>query len=381
MNAPSTRVKLVSKAHPFVEHLLLPILGVLVIFSAYSNTLTCPPVLDDYHSFIYEHQVHVSELNVSNMISLTKTKFGWARWIPMITLTLNMTLGKGELMSFHLTNIIIHILAFLGVYFLTSQLLALQRETNPSHFNIPFPRHLPLLIACLWALQPVQTNAVTYIVQRMASIQTVFFVTCVTLYIKGRRAQSQTDHSQTRATLFFVGSGLAALCAFVSKQNSVMLPIMVVATEMWFFRTDLPSTIWNWLRSRRVRTYIFLALAGMVVFFLASMAFQSIVAKYSTRHFTLIERLLTEARVVVWYMSILIWPLPSRLAFDHDIVLSTSLFNPPTTFLSLAFIILLTILIFRYRRKFALITYGMLWFFVESCGRVHIYIFRIDFRT
>jgi hypothetical protein len=77
------------------------------------------------------------------------------------------------------------------------------------------------------------------------------------------------------------------------------------------------------------------------------------------------ERLLTEARIVVWYLSVLLWPDPSRLSIEHDIALSQTLWNPPSTLFCIVLLVTTAWLSIRFRRRFPLITYGMLWFLLN----------------
>ena len=49
-----------------------------------------------------------------------------------------------------------------------------------------------VLVAGVWALNPVQTNAVTYLVQRMASLQAFFYIIAISFYILGRRKHFQS---------------------------------------------------------------------------------------------------------------------------------------------------------------------------------------------
>ena len=86
---------------------------------------------------------------------------------------------------------------------------------------------------------------------------------------------------------------------------------------------------------------------------------------YAFRDFNLVERLLTEGRVVVWYMSLLLWPDPARLCMEHDPQISTSLFSPLTTLPALLLIAALIFLVIRFRRRFPVITYGIVWFFLN----------------
>ena len=108
------------KALPYI----LAFFIVLMIFSAYSNTFTSPPYLDDFHSFIYEKALYLDSVSVSGILSLSQTKFGWTRFLPMVTLALNHSLGHSNLIYFHAVNLLIHLLAFFAVFWLIRQVLA-----------------------------------------------------------------------------------------------------------------------------------------------------------------------------------------------------------------------------------------------------------------
>ena len=86
---------------------------------------------------------------------------------------------------------------------------------------------------------------------------------------------------------------------------------------------------------------------------------------YDRREFNLIERLLTQARVVIHYISLLLLPLPSRLNFDYDFPFSTSIFSPLTTFFSFLLLGIILIWSIRNRRQYPLIVFGIFWFFLN----------------
>ncbi len=90
-----------------------------------------------------------------------------------------------------------------------------------------------------------------------------------------------------------------------------------------------------------------------------------VLSGYAYRDFNLVERLLTEGRVVVWYMSLLLWPTPARLSMQHDPQISTSLLSPLTTLPSLLLIGALIFLAVRFRRRFPVVTFGIMWFFLN----------------
>lgn len=85
---------------------------------------------------------------------------------------------------------------------------------------------------------------------------------------------------------------------------------------------------------------------------------------YAGRHFTMGERLLTEPRVIMRYIYAIVLPRADSLSLEHDVKLSKSLLNPPTTLLS--FVILCVLLVFSLaaRRKYPVATFGLLWFFL-----------------
>jgi tetratricopeptide (TPR) repeat protein len=75
------------------------------------------------------------------------------------------------------------------------------------------------------------------------------------------------------------------------------------------------------------------------------------------------QRLLTEPRIIFFYISQLFFPHPSRLSLEHDVVLSTSIFTPFTTILSISGIILCLLLAYYFRKKEPIVSFSIFWFF------------------
>ncbi len=86
-------------------------------------------------------------------------------------------------------------------------------------------------------------------------------------------------------------------------------------------------------------------------------------ADYAHHEFTFVERVLTQFRVVVYYLSLLFYPHPSRLNLDYDFTLSHSLINPITTLLSLVAIGGLIALACCLAKNKRLISFCIIWFF------------------
>ncbi|MDR3553539.1 MAG: hypothetical protein P4L55_02165 [Syntrophobacteraceae bacterium] len=376
---------------------LLCLVIALMIFSAYSNTFGSPPYLDDFHSFVNVKAFYLHSLSISDLLALSRTQFGWTRFLPDVTFALNDYFGGSRLIYFHAVNILIHLLAFFAVFWLarlviTAEVLfssvrnpcstgldeapggpqttkspaalsALWSEGDDHSRSPEFFGYLSLCVAAIWALSPVQTSAVTYLVQRMASMQALFFTLSAACFIKARLLSKKKRRT---APVFYFLCALNGLCAGLSKENSATLPVVLAVIDIWFFDSAWIKKGLDSLRKTGWKLRVFASVALLSSFgFAFSTSLIRIFSRYSTRDFTLMQRLLTEARVVVWYMSLLLWPAPSRLSMQHDPRLSTSLFSPLTTLPAILFIAALVFLAVRFRKKFPVITFGIIWFFLN----------------
>ncbi len=387
------------------------ILGVfiaLVIFSSYSNTFSSPPYLDDFHSFINVRAFYPHSISFSEITALSRTQFGWARFLPDLTFALNNYLGGSLLVYFHAVNILIHMLAFFAFLWFARLTLAagefqsalpvsnnqdspadrsestkagetpglLWHSDDDGAGNNIFFGLLSVCIAAIWAVSPVQTSAVTYLVQRMASMQALFFTLSAACFIKARflsrpRLEAASERTisvakRRKATVFYFLCVLSGLCAALSKENSAMLPVVLAVIDIWFFDSAWVKKAVGLFHKTgwKLRVFASVALVSLFYYFFYQKLF-TIFSQYDTRNFTMGERLLTEARVVVWYMSLLLWPAPSRLSMQHDPRISTSFFHPLTTFPAILFICVLFLLAVRFRKSFAVITFGIIWFFLN----------------
>ncbi|MBU0675983.1 MAG: hypothetical protein KJ950_15205 [Proteobacteria bacterium] len=268
---------------------------------------------------------------------------------------MNNYFSHGRAMDYHITNITIHLLSFFALLFFLKQLLRIPLATGS--LKSLTPPFLIIAVAGLWALNPVQTNAVTYIVQRMAAICALFYLLCLGLYIKGR-----LEASPMKAVSCYIGALLAAICAFLSKENSATLPLAILLLEDIFIS---PGSIHNFLLRSIKRHWLPITIILILVLPLFQFPWENrILGGYNSREFSLTERLLTEGRIVVWYISLLFLPLPSRMNLDHDILISQSLFSPITTLFSILLLGSLLLSAYRIRHKFPLMSFGILFFFL-----------------
>ncbi|MFQ5456261.1 MAG: tetratricopeptide repeat protein, partial [Nitrospirota bacterium] len=240
-------------------------------------------------------------------------------------------------------------------------------EKKKINFKITWFRDKPFWIAfiatLLWATSPVQTQAVTYIVQRAASMATMFYMLSLLCYVKGRVVSGGC-----RGNLLLCCSALFALLAFGTKEISATLPLIIILYEIYFFARFDPKSI------KRISLYavisVFLFTAIGFVYIAGNGIIEGIQAVTAERKvlqhsFTRITRLMTEFRVIIYYITLLILPLPSRLRFIYEFPISHSLFNPVSTLLCMLIIIGMIGYGIYICKKRPVISFFILWFFIN----------------
>jgi hypothetical protein len=150
----------------------------------------------------------------------------------------------------------------------------------------------------------------------------------------------------------------------LTKEMTAVLPFFILLYD-WFFFQDLRRvSIWRNLVFAGVILFVFAAIASFYTdhysFYHALLRFD--LPEYTNRWFTLNERLLTEPRVVLFYLGLLAFPAPSRLNLDYDFPLSLSLWDPPATFISIAVILALLVGALLVARRERLLAFCILWY-------------------
>jgi tetratricopeptide (TPR) repeat protein len=192
----------------------------LVVALTYGHTLDVPFYLDDFSS-IEENPVIY---NSSGLLALWQ--FAPLRIIGYLSFALNYQIHQFQVTGYHLVNIIIHFLAGVAVFGLLRGLV----RTPAVTLSEPAKQGLPILVALIFVLHPLQIQSVTYIVQRLASLAALFYIASMASYIQARL----TNQIKYRV-LWIMTSILLALLAFFTKQNTATLPIAILLLELVFF--------------------------------------------------------------------------------------------------------------------------------------------------
>ena len=333
-----------------------------LIFPIYSNAFHASWQFDDKPNIVKKKRIHIDNLRPE---SLWDTFFlhphhqeKLYRPIPCLTFALNWYFGQDNPFGYHVVNILIHALnAFL--LFLTTCCL-FKTPALKGKYSSGDEYFIALLSAALWAINPIQTQAVTYIVQRMASMAAMFYILGMYFYIKGRLSEVSW-----KQLLLFFGCLLCYACAMGSKENAVMLPVSLLLVEFVFF--DHPGQLQ--VKKRKILALLTGLMAILLLWGFLELSnwkpHQFLFQPLASRPFSRFERLLTESRIVIYYLSQIFYPIPARLSIEHDVVLSISFFKPWTTLPAILSILCLIGVGFSQIRRRPLIALAILFFFLN----------------
>lgn len=279
------------------------------------------------------------------------------RPIAQISFAFNHFLNGFDPFAFKTTNLVIHFLTSLLVFTLARRVFqAASHRSRPLGISTRSETLAASTTALIWALHPVQLLVVLHAVQRMTSLSAFFLLAALLLHIRARdRALPLPQTSFLTAWL------LLWPLSILSKENGILFPYFVLLFEL-FFKRNADGRIDRFTRYLAWTC----ALSGVItaVYLLSSFG-HWIFASYELRPFSLSERLLTESRVLWFYLGLLLTPSFGAFALHHDdISISTNLFSPPTTFLALICWLLVVFAAWRWRRNQPLFTFGVLWFLV-----------------
>jgi len=344
----------------FNRNHLIAIFAICVLSTIiYSNTLHSPFIFDDLGHIPRNPFIRLTSLDFQELYDAGFKGRASKRPVAAISFALNYYFGKYDVTGYHLVNITIHIINGILVYFLAVTTFSSIRLFSPQpmdHSTVQ-PFLMALFSALFFVAHPVQTQSVTYIVQRMNSMSTMFCFMSLFFYIRGRLSRIRW-----RQWSLFFACFVSWVMALGSKEIALTLPFIVLLYE-WYFLQNLSTT---WLK-RNVKYFVFLIVISCLIAFiyLGGNPFDKILAFYEHLGFTIWERVLTQFRVIIFYISLLLYPHPTRLNLLHHFTTSHSLVDPITTLLSLLIILCLMGLAIYLARRDRLISFGILWFFIN----------------
>lgn len=308
-----------------------PPIIIVAIFIVYLNSFWGIFQFDDYNVIVYNPDIHTWHSWLNNLGH-------GIRPLLKFTYTLNWTSGIG-IFGFHLLNISIHIINALMIYFLSIRFMG--RFTG-----ITSGRHAAFITAILWALHPVQTEAVTYISGRSTSLMCMFYLGSFWAYIHGTGGKG-------RLWVYLI-SPLFFIMAVLTKEVALTLPFVLLLWEITNHREiDFTAII----RKQAVHWMLFCIMLGTFIIH----SNYGRLLKYSFGIRGVGENLLSQINGISYLLTRLF--MIHRLNIDPDLPVVSQW----TLLISLKAILLSVLIIIGMlsikRRPW--LSFGILWFFLH----------------
>lgn len=285
--------------------------------------------------------------------------------------------------GFHLVNVIIHIVTSAMIFFLLKTVIAvLWQDAGGNDLSEGPPADLPgdfvpALAALVFLVHPLQTQAVSYITQRFTSLSVLLYVMTVLTYLRARLRFERGEQGSMVALLYVV-SFVSAVLAMKTKEISFTIPFMLAALELLLFRRSVFGLRRAYFLVPFMATLMVvpLSLLGPDWGIMPGGAGVDEVTRRD-KLFDLFQRspyeyFITQLRVVVTYMRLMVLPVNQMAVYDFR---PSRSFFEPGVILSLLFLLSVAgSAVYAWRRSAAsgqrdsvalrLYALGVLWFFV-----------------
>lgn len=337
------------------------VLSLLLAVAAYTPGLGGGFVFDDYTNIVFNDDLRLESLSLREL-----AQAGWSgmagplnRPVAMVSFALNFSLTGDSPGAFKTTNLAIHVINGGLLFVLLRMLLLAHPERAPCRgLNLSL---VSAVAAAIWLVHPLNLTSVLYVVQRMTSLAAMFSLAAMICYCAGRfRLVRNAPYAWW---LICLGVPGFILLGVLSKENAILTIPLIVLIEVCFFRLHALHL------TQRTTLFILFIVAcvlptlGMLGYLLANPDF--LTSSFAGRRFSLSERLLTESRVIWFYLSLLLLPRLNHFGLHHDdYSLSTSFIDPITTTIAVGGIAGVVIVSVIAIRRVPMVTFSIGWFLI-----------------
>jgi len=348
----------------YIQALAAVILIGAVCIVVFYRGLHGPFIFDDDANILSNYYLPIKYINFSSLYlaAISGHAGPLGRPLSMITFAINSYLSGGlqDTFGFKVTNLTIHMIN--GVLVLNLFRILLNRiRSNSESIHFENPERIVIfftafLFSLIWVIHPIQVTSVFYVVQRMATLSGFFVLLGLNTYLYAR---SSSNLAPRKRLILYCLLIPILIMGLLSKENAVLLLPFILVIELFFFKDGyIKSKILDW------HPWSSFGLIAIFITGVIALVYYSLPG-YETRNFTLIQRILTETRILVFYLGLIFVPVLNKFGLFHDdIILSTGLFSPPTTFFSIIFLVSLSWLTFSARKKYPHLLFGWLWFLI-----------------
>jgi len=190
---------------------------VVAVAAVYCHSFSGPFVFDDLPSIVDNPTIRRLTPLWHVLSAPHKGETVGGRPLLNLSLALNYALGGTPVCGYHAANLAVHVLNALLLWGILRR--TFQSPILIASFGAAGP-NIAWAIALLWAVHPLQTESVTYVVQRAESLAALFYLSTLYCVIRGA--------SSARALLWYVAAALACLLGMATKETMATAPLIVM---------------------------------------------------------------------------------------------------------------------------------------------------------
>jgi len=303
--------------------------------------------LDDLTSIIQNRYIRIADLKPGSLWQAAIQDRVQNRPLANLTFALNFYFNQMNTFGYHVVNFLLLVFTGLGVWLLLEKLF----------IHLGYDRGRSGLAAwaaaLVWTAHPLNTQAVTYIVQRSTAMAGAFSIWSIYFYHLAQERKNARP-------LFYFLAGILCLTAMLSKETAAVLPMIIFAYGLYFFEGFSEGWLqrnWKWV----LGIAIFYLLAAGVV--LRPEMLNKFEFDFSKAGFSAWEKILSGPRTMLWYFFLTLFPFPQFLSLFHEYPLSRSFFSPWTTALSFAIVVTMIAAAIYNARRWRIFSFCVLWYF------------------
>ena len=314
-NTPPTNVK--GNSDEWLWRRVLPsLLLVAFVVAAYSNSFD--------GAFLFDDIYHIVENERIRQLWPPWNLLAVERPVVELSLAVNYALGGLKPWGYHAFNLVVHILAALTLYGVLSRTIVVYQSRGRKPTDISLVTGLApgalfsFVIALLWAVHPLQTQSVTYVIQRGESLMGLFYLLTLYCAIRGL-------HTSRR--LGWYGAAIVA-CALGMASKAVMVtaPVMVFIYDLVFLRNGTSKRRWV-LYAGLTATWGVLWTCGVTEEVLDPEVQRSHVG-FGYHGITPLEYAATQPGAILKYLRLSFWPVGLCLDYDWPVARTAMVIIP-----------------------------------------------------
>lgn len=287
------------KKYHFSFIFLIVVIGSLI----YSNSFQAEFQFDDTWLIVNNQDIKSTD-NVSNVSNWLNLHY---RMLSRLSFVANYKASTLDYRGYHLVNLLIHLLTGIFVYLLTLRLLSVRKLTD----HIAHSQLIALFTALIFVSHPIQTQAVTYLSQRMTSMAALFYIISVYCYLLARVA-SYRDKEMTKSWVLGFSAVLLGIMSIYTKQTVITLPVAFILFELIFIRNNEGK-----ISVRAIAIIATLISAGVILILL-----QGVHTRDDQSAISRLDYLLTQFRAIPHYFRLILLPYGQNI--DHHFIVSSS---------------------------------------------------------